>query len=269
MQAMIFAAGLGTRLKPLTDTMPKALVEVGGKPLLEHVTLKLKDAGFSHVVVNVHHFAKQIIDYLGENKNFDIDIQISNEMEQLLNTGGGIKRAAHLFSPHLPILIHNVDILSNVDLRNLYLQATDAYKLKDAEATLLVSQRITQRYLIFNKDMRLMGWTNVMTGEVKSPFPIIQGLRFSQPQSDQATYCQHDLFLYAFSGIHILCPPAIKRIEKVEEDIFPIMEFYLQNCDKMTILGVINNDLKLLDVGKLNSLHAAEEFLVNNGFLKR
>lgn len=118
MQAMIFAAGLGTRLKPLTDRIPKALVSVGGEPLLKRVIFQLKDAGFTRIVVNVHHFSKQIIDYLRDNKNFGMDIRISDESEKLLETGGGIKKACPLFDQTEPILIHNVDILSNVDLKN-------------------------------------------------------------------------------------------------------------------------------------------------------
>ena len=134
-QAMIFAAGLGTRLKPLTDTMPKALVPVGGEPLLWHVVMKLKAAGYGHIVVNVHHFAQQIIDYLQANGNFGLDIRISDETSGLLETGGGIKKALPLFDANEPILIHNVDILSNLDLA-----------LLSADAPLLVvSQRPTKR----------------------------------------------------------------------------------------------------------------------------
>ncbi|MBR7049803.1 MAG: NTP transferase domain-containing protein, partial [Prevotella sp.] len=161
-QAMIFAAGLGTRLKPLTDTMPKALVRVGGKPLLEHVVLRLKDAGYERIVVNVHHFADQIIDFLKEQNNFGLDIRISDEREALLETGGGIKKALPLFDPTEPILIHNVDILSNLDLQSL---PTDA-------PLLVVSQRQTKRYLLFDDDMRLQGWTNIETGEVKGPIAL-------------------------------------------------------------------------------------------------
>ena len=119
-QAMIFAAGLGTRLKPLTDTMPKALVRVGEEPLLWHVIMKMKAAGFERIVINVHHFAQQIIDYLRENDHFGLDIRISDETAGLLETGGGIKKALPLFDAHSPILIHNVDILSNVELQSLY-----------------------------------------------------------------------------------------------------------------------------------------------------
>ena len=119
-QAMIFAAGLGTRLKPLTDRMPKALVRVGGEPLLKHVVLKFRDAGFDRIVVNVHHFADQIIDYLNANNNFGIDIRISDERDMLLETGGGLKKAAPLFDSSSPVFIHNVDILSNLDFNKFY-----------------------------------------------------------------------------------------------------------------------------------------------------
>ena len=115
MQAMIFAAGMGTRLKPLTDTMPKAMVTVGGHPLIQRVIARLKAAGTTRIVVNVHHFANQIVSYLHDNNNFGVDIRISDETEKLLETGGGIKKAAPLFNDNEPILIHNVDILSNVD----------------------------------------------------------------------------------------------------------------------------------------------------------
>ena len=127
---MIFAAGLGTRLKPLTDTMPKALVRVGGEPLIKRVIMNLAAAGVDRIVVNVHHFAEQIIDYLKDNDNFGLDIRISDETAGLLETGGGIKKAAPLFDPADPILIHNVDILSNVDLREFYQIASQSEKGK-------------------------------------------------------------------------------------------------------------------------------------------
>ena len=156
MQAMIFAAGLGTRLKPLTDRIPKALVSVGGEPLLKRVIFQLKDAGFTRIVVNVHHFSKQIIDYLRDNKNFGMDIRISDESEKLLETGGGIKKAWPFFDQTEPILIHNVDILSNVDLKKFYQMeskelsddSSDSMKEKaPLAARLLVSERKTKRYL--------------------------------------------------------------------------------------------------------------------------
>src|ERR1035437_9615569 len=137
MKAMIFAAGLGTRLKPVTDNLPKALVPIAGKPLLEWVILKLKAAGFDEIIVNVHHFPNQIIDFLKGNDNFGIRIEISDESDSLLDTGGGIRNAAWFFDDGKPFLIHNVDILSNVDLKALYHQHLRTNSL----ATLVVSKR--------------------------------------------------------------------------------------------------------------------------------
>jgi NDP-sugar pyrophosphorylase family protein len=220
-QAMIFAAGLGTRLKPLTDTMPKALVPVGGQPLLWHVIMKLKKSGYERIVVNVHHFADQIIDYLRLNDNFGLDIRISDEREQLLETGGGIKKALPLFDLSEPILIHNVDILSNLDLNQL---PTDA-------PVLVVSQRQTKRYLQFDDEQRLVGWKNIETGEVKGR----EG---------------HSL---AFSGIHVFHPSLVPLLSEWP-DRFPIMDFYLSACATHLIKGFEAIDLRLMDVGKMDTL---------------
>ena len=225
---MIFAAGLGTRLKPLTDTMPKALVRVGGQPLLWHVVMKLKAAGYERIVVNVHHFAQQIVDYLQQNDNFGLDIRISDETAQLLETGGGIKKALPLFDPAEPILIHNVDILSNLDLRLL---PTDA-------PLLVVSQRTTKRYLQFDDTLRLIGWKNVETGQVKG--------------------CEGRSL--AFSGIHML-HPSVYPLFADWPDRFPIMDFYLKVCGDHLIRGYEACNLRLLDVGKLDTLDQAETFL--------
>ena len=250
-QAMIFAAGLGTRLKPLTDTMPKALVEVGGKPLLAHVILKLKAAGFERIVVNVHHFSSQIVDYLQQNHLFGLDIRISDETERLLETGGGIKKALPLFDAGSPILIHNVDILSNVDVGAFYNRAQEA----SADALLLVSWRNTKRYLLFGEErslegessgqMMLKGWTNIETGEIRSPYADLD------PSS---------LKKYAFSGIHVLSPSVFPLFGEMPER-FGIIDFYLRYCDKHAFMGEEKSDLRLLDVGKLNSLREAEEFV--------
>lgn len=238
---MIFAAGLGTRLKPLTDRMPKALVPVGGHPLLWHVLTKLKAAGFQRVVVNVHHFSRQIIDYLAAN-DFGIDVHVSDETGQLLETGGGIRKARHLFSPQYPILIHNVDILSNVDLAALM---TQAESLDNPGALLVVSSRPTSRYLLFGHDMQLVGWTNVDTAEVKTPFPHLD-----------VAACRK----YAFSGIHVFSPSLFPLMDDCPPR-FPIMDFYLKHCHRAPIRGVVKEDLRLLDVGKLDTLERANQFL--------
>ena len=243
MQAMIFAAGLGTRLKPLTDRIPKALVRVGGEPLLKRVIFQLKDAGFTRIVVNAHHFSNQIIDYLRDNDNFGMDIRISDESDKLLETGGGIKKAWPLFDQKEPVLIHNVDILSNVDLKKFYQMEAET----PLAARLLVSVRKTKRYLLFDDTMRLVGWTNIETGEVKSPYKDLDPKQYK---------------MYAFSGIHMVAPSLFPLMEE-EPDKFPIMDFYLRHCDKVRIEGYVKNDLKLMDVGKQETLKEAEQFLQN------
>ena len=254
MQAMIFAAGLGTRLKPLTDTMPKALVRVGGEPLIKRVIENLARAGVDRIVVNVHHFAGQIIDYLNENNNFGLDIRISDETSGLLETGGGIKKAAPLFDPDAPILIHNVDILSNVDLKKFYIAASvrEERRVKSEEgvdAVLLVSWRKTKRYLLFDDDMRLVGWTNIETGEVRSPYPELN------PKE-----CR----MYAFAGIHAISPRLLKMMDSFP-DRFGIIDFYLKACATHNVIGYAKDDLKLMDIGKLDTLVQAEEFLASMG----
>ena len=256
---MIFAAGLGTRLKPLTDTMPKALVRVGGEPLIKRVIMNLAAAGVDRIVVNVHHFAEQIIDYLKDNDNFGLDIRISDETDGLLETGGGIKKAAPLFDSTAPILIHNVDILSNVNLSEFYQIASrsEEGRVKSEEsncsdavdAVLLVSWRKTKRYLLFNDDMKLVGWTNIETGEVRSPYPELN------PKE-----CR----MYAFAGIHALSPRLLKMMDEFP-DRFGIIDFYLKACATHNIKGYVKDDLKLMDIGKLDTLAQAEEFLKELG----
>ncbi len=235
MNAFILAAGLGTRLRPLTDTMPKALVPVDGKPLLQYQIERLKAAGFQRIVVNVHHFAEQIIDFLNAHQNFGLDIRISDEREQLLETGGAIKRALPLFSDSSPILVHNVDILHNLDLRSFYQQNC----AQQTDATLLVSQRTTSRYLLTDDTNRLLGWRNVKTGEVKGK------------EGEQA---------YAFSGIHLFSPSLGSLMENWP-DRFSIIDFYLQTTLTRNIHLAPVADLRLLDVGKVDSLHEATRFL--------
>ncbi len=238
MKALVFAAGLGTRLKPITDSVPKALVEVGGKTLLERLLLKLAADGFDDVVVNVHHFSKQIMDFIAADKRFR-KVRISDETSMLLDTGGGLRRAVSLFAvdDDAPILIHNVDILSNLDLASFY----EANKMHDV--TLLVSERKTSRYLLV-KDGRLVGWTNIDTGEVRTPYV---GLDLDA--------CRK----LAFSGIHLFSPRLSTLLDGYPEK-FPIMDFYLTQCHRINIHCELKEDLQMVDVGKLSTLQAAEEF---------
>lgn len=267
MQAMIFAAGMGTRLKPLTDIIPKALVPIGEKPLLQLVTEKLLLAGFDHVVVNVHHKAGQIRNFLSllSASHAELSLSVSDESSCLLETGGGIKAARAYFSADEPILIHNVDIISNIDLAAIY------NKIGNADALLVVSSRKTQRYLIFSDDMRLIGWTNIATGEVRSPYGITSvetpegefaggEIRYTVESADGSSPHVHTGQAYAFSGIHVFSPALFNDMDEWEER-FPIMDFYLKLCGKRNIIGHKLDDLKLLDVGKLDTLENSLQFL--------
>lgn len=243
MKAMIFAAGMGTRLKPITDTLPKALVPIAGKTLLERVVTRLANAGFDHIVINVHHFGDLIINFLREHDNFGLDIQVSDERDMLLDTGGGIRKATPLLQGDEPFLVHNVDILSNVDLAAMY----NNHVSRGADVSLLVSERDTQRYLLFNEkeDNRLVGWTNIATGQVKSP------------------YANFNPDLYrrlAFSGIHVISPKVLKAMEPYA-DKFPIMDFYLAEADKVNIVAHCQPGLEMVDVGKLYAIQQAEDFV--------
>ena len=249
-QAMILAAGLGTRLKPLTDTMPKALVPVGGKPLLEWNIRKLQAQGYDRFVINIHHFAQQIRDYVAQ-QDYAPLVHFSDETSQLLETGGGLKHAQDLFSDEEPILIHNVDILDNVDYG--WFARQHQY---DEDAVLLVSQRKTKRYLLFDNAMHLMGWKNIETGEIKSPYEYVRRTGLSQHGEP--------LNMFAFSGIHSFSPRLFPLMDRFP-DRFSIIDFYLSVCHRSHIVGLVKPDLNVLDVGKLDSLEQAEKFLLTSG----
>lgn len=243
MKALVFAAGLGTRLRPVTDTIPKALVPVGGKPLLYHVVSKLKTAGIDRIVINVHHFPDSVIGYVREQDGFGIDVRFSDERDCLLDTGGGILFARKLLEGS-PFLVHNVDIISDLDIRWFISQARP-----DALASLVVSERKTRRYLLFDDDMRLVGWTDTATGEVRSPYP---GL-------DPGT-CRK----YAFAGIHFISDSIFGVFDEDGwEGKFPIMDFYLEECARHPVYGIVPPELTLIDAGKPETLAQAEEFLRN------
>ncbi len=256
MRAMIFAAGLGTRLKPITDTMPKALVPICGQTLLEYVLTKLEKAGYNYIVVNVHHFAEQVEAYISGRKGI-AEVVVSDERDLLRETGGGVRQAESLLKRRLdklekPVekvsephskyfLVHNVDILSNLDLGWFRSDIQE-----DALAVLLVSERKTSRYLLFDPDtMRLVGWTNIKTGEVKSP---LKNLEINK--------CK----MLAFSGIHLISDDVFPLMTTYPEK-FSIIDFYLSVADKYPIYGKIADGLKMVDVGKLTSLDQAEAFV--------
>ncbi|MGA3087835.1 MAG: nucleotidyltransferase family protein [Terriglobales bacterium] len=212
MKAMILAAGLGTRLRPLTDDRPKALVEINGRTMLELALSRLRSSGVSEVVINVYHFADRIVDYLKTNHNFGMRIAVSRE-ETLLDTGGGLKKAAAFFRetplhPDEPFLLHNVDVLSTIDFARM----AQWHSERQALATLAVQRRITSRYLLFDSNLQLCGRRSGSDGE-----PELVGLAAQSPQ------CVHAL---AFSGVHIISPRLLAMM--TEEGTFSIIAPYLR-----------------------------------------
>ena len=237
MKALIFAAGMGTRLRPLTDRMPKALVPVAGVPLLQRVLLKLKDVGFDEMVINIHHLGQQIIDFLQANGNFGVNIHISDERSLLLDTGGGILHARPFLDGDEPFLVHNADILTDADLGAL----VDTHRRSGAEATLLVGQRTTSRYLLFDDSLRLHGWTNKKTGEIR-------------PAGLTGTYQE-----LAFAGIHLLSPSIFQYMDEAQWQgrPFSIIDFYLHICPHVHVSGCPIRATHWFDTGTPDTLSRA------------
>jgi NDP-sugar pyrophosphorylase family protein len=257
MKAMIFAAGLGTRLKPLTETLPKALVPLAGKTLLQWQIEKLKAAGITDIVVNVHHFPDMIISYLSENDNFGCRIAVSDERDMLLETGGGLRKAKSLLfgvgsresgNNDEPILVCNVDILSNIDIPTLL----NAYN-PDEMGVVVVSERDTQRYLLFDEENRLCGWTNIATGEVRGEEAIRRG-------------GEETMKKLAFSGMQVLNPRIFDCMNKVVEqkgDKFSLIDLYLSIAEKEILRAYIPENYRMMDVGKITQLSEAEAFALS------
>ncbi|HBZ33678.1 MAG TPA: mannose-1-phosphate guanyltransferase [Bacteroidales bacterium] len=242
MQAMIFAAGLGTRLRPLTSNKPKALVEIGGMTLLQRLIEKLKRQGFNNIVVNIHHFGEQIIEFLHHNDNFGVAVQVSDERGQLLDTGGGLLYAERLFNADEPVLIHNVDIVSNLDFGLLY----RTHLQSDAMATLVVSKRETSRYLLFDDCDSLCGWENIKTGET-----LPQGI------TDK-----HHYERLAFAGIHVVSPSVFELMHsRGLTGAFPIVPFYVAAAAENSIKAYKPADFRMMDVGKISQMPEAEIFV--------
>lgn len=244
MKAMIFAAGMGTRLRPITDRVPKALVNVAGLTLLERNIQKIKRIGITEIVVNVHHFADQIVDFLRSHDNFGITIHISDERDLLLDTGGGVLHAQQWLDGTEPFLIHNVDILTDVDLLAMECQHNKHHAL----STLLVKYRDTQRFLLFDENNKLCGWHNKKTGEFLPP-------------AVADIYAQtHE---YAFGGIHIMSPKIFPLLQEYCTKVgpkFSIIPFYLSICDQHHLLGYKQTEqYQWLDIGKLETLEQAQK----------
>lgn len=273
MKALVFAAGLGTRLSPLTDNLPKALAPIAGKTLLYYVMMRLKDAGITEFVINIHHFPDKIIDYVRETEDFaGLSVRFSDERDLLRDTGGGVRFAKDLLESSCQgagggrFLVHNVDIVSDLDLRQF---CSDVRP--DALSTLLVGDRKTRRYLLFDGDMRLVGWTDASTGEVKTAFRHIDVGR-----------CR----MKAFGGIHLMSEDVFRVFDAIDSDperfplydacglviessrrplgkCFPIMDFYLRAAAEYPIYGKESPGLTLMDAGRVETLAQAEKFLIS------
>lgn len=256
MKAMIFAAGLGTRLKPLTDSIPKALLPLAGKTLLQWQIKKLREAGINEIVVNIHHFGQQIIDYLQQNDSFGCKVRISDERDELLETGGGLLKAAALLGEDEPVLVCNVDILSNIDLPH-FIAAHEGSKEqgakgKDVLATVVVSNRETQRYLLFDPEGELRGWTNIQTGELK-------------PMANSQWLTANSLNKLAFSGMQIVEPAFFSELRQTKAEKgakFSLIDAYLSIVTRQAgvIRAYVPKQYRMMDVGKIDQLEEAERF---------
>ena len=237
MKALLFAAGLGTRLRPLTLDRPKALVELQGKPLLGHALEYLQAQGVREVVVNVHHFAEQVMAYLAQHSPKGLRVHISDERDQVLETGGGLLKAAPLLRGELPIVLYNVDVWTNLDLAALLTQ----HQRSGAVATLAVRQRNSSRYLLFDEQGRLSGWRHQGAGEERLVRPAEQ------------------YYPLAFSGVHVIEPALLDLIP--QRGVFSIIETYLSLAAEQHIQAYAHDADYWLDLGKPERLQQAEQLL--------
>lgn len=240
MKALVFAAGVGSRLKPWTNNHPKALVDVAGKPMLQRVIENIISAGIDDIIINVHHFGEQIIEFIANN-HFEADIRISDERKQLLDTGGGLRKVIPWLNDE-SVLIHNADILTDYDLKNL----VKSHISSSNDATLLVAPRQSSRRLVFSKNMLMKGWINIDSGEVKPA-----GLKSSS-----------DNRLLSFNGIHIFSSSLYKPLLDYQpaETSFSIIDFYVSKASLELIGGeLLPQNCRWYDVGKPQTLEEARK----------
>lgn len=236
LRGMIFAAGLGTRLKPFTDSHPKALAPVNGKPLLQRNIEYFSKYGIRDIIINVHHFADQIMDFLAANGNFGCNISISHEREEPLETGGGLMHASGFFRQETgPFFVMNADILTNLDLGLMY----EYHKRKRPMATLAVTHRRSSRNLLFNPEMQLCGWVNNTTGEK----------RMSRPDEPALDPC-------AFTCVHIIETSFFGMVRQTGK--FSIIDTYLDLAGSQPISGYLHDKDLVVDVGRPESILEAE-----------
>lgn len=254
MKALVFAAGLGTRLGEFTKEHPKALVEVDGTPMLGRVLLKLRDAGISDVTVNVYHFAQQIKDYLAANDEFGMLLHISDETGMLLETGGGMLAAARYLDGDEPVVVHNADILTDFPLAEMI----SRHSASGADATLLVAKRDTARYIMFAPDGRMEGWTNISTGQCRPEGFVPQAAMLRR----------------AFGGVHVVSPRILAALARYNDarvsagaaadahgvSRFSIMDFYIDSCRELQLRAYEpSRPYRWCDIGKPDSLARARE----------
>jgi len=232
MKAMIFAAGLGTRLQPVTNDKPKALVEIQGRPLLEIIILRLMKYGFNKIVINVHHYAEKIKKFLTLNENFGAEIFISDESDKLLDTGGGLKNAKQYLEDE-PFLVHNVDILSDINLSEMFKFHNNGKAL----STVAVRKRPSSRYLLFDENNNLCGWKNIKTSE-----------------SIIVHKTEEELTPFAFSGIHIIDPKIFGLMP--DEDKFSVIDVYLNAAKDHIIKSYQHDNSFWADVGRIEDLNS-------------
>ena len=241
MRAMVLAAGLGTRLRPLTDNRPKALVEVGGRTLLEIALARLNSFGIREVIVNVHHFADMIVDYLKANKDFGMRIEVSREDGVLLDTGGGLKKAAYFFlensgAAEEPFVLHNVDVISTIDLHRM----AQFHAENRALATLAVQERPTSRYLLFDEQLQLCGRKSGRDGQAE----LVRNSSHPKP--------------LAFSGIHVISPRLFSLM--TEEGVFSIIAPYLRLAAQgEKIIAFRSDEYQWRDLGRLDDVMQADQ----------
>ncbi|MEA3477737.1 MAG: nucleotidyltransferase family protein [Bacteroidota bacterium] len=238
MKAMIFAAGMGTRLRPLTERTPKALIGVAGMPMIGRLIQKLKAFGIDQIIINIHHFPEQIEAYLKKNKDFDIEIVISDERSDLMDTGGGLKRAKWFLDGNSPFILHNVDVFSDINLQKMI----SFHQQQKPIATLAVRHRNSSRFLLFDNQMKLNGWQNKKTNEtILVNIPTVPLKRL------------------AFSGIHVIDPEIFELLD--EEGPFRIIDSYLDIASTERIMGFEDSNGYFVDMGTVDGLKQAEKII--------